>query len=57
MKLGLEDAQFIFVRIFHTLICKFGWVDGVRRKKHIMRTQLKYQVLRYITLTDGVIKC
>jgi len=27
-----EDAQLIFL-IFHTFVCKFGWVDAVRGKK------------------------
>jgi len=30
----LEDAQLIFL-IFHTFVCKFGWVDTVRGKKVI----------------------
>ena len=28
----LEDAQIIFV-IFHTFVCKFGWINTVVRKK------------------------
>ena len=30
----LEDDSLIFL-IFHTFVCKFGWVDEVRVKKSV----------------------
>ena len=37
----LEDALFIFL-IFHTFVCKFGWVDTVRGKKTTSPSILKH---------------
>ena len=37
----LEDAQFIFP-IFHTFVCKFGWVDAVRGKKNTDKCMENY---------------
>ena len=39
----LEDAQLIFL-IFHTFVCKFGWVDTIHGKKNYRQMYGKLKI-------------